>query len=370
VSAIVHADCRDALALMEPASVDALVTDPPYGLSFMGEGWDRQVPGPEFWAAALRVAKPGARLVAFGGTRTAHRLGCAIEDAGWIMEDSLAWLFGQGWPKAKSKLKPAHEPIYLARAPGPIAELEIDACRTATHEDLNGGAYSGELRARPMSRLARGIGEYEQPPGRWPANVLLGCACESEHEPDCAVVMLDAQSGSTGSHGRSGAVSYEHRNVVYGSFSRHSAEITTDHTGGASRFFYTAKATRAEREAGVEHRASEGRRGNAHPTVKPVALMRWLVRLVAKPGARLVDPFCGSGTTGVACALERMEFVGIDVDATSCETARARFLAAAEEAGTASAGELAAVPDRVDAVQLGLFGGYYSPTDKARAVPR
>ena len=203
------ADCRQAMAAMEPESVDAIVSDPPYGLSFMGKGWDHSVPGVEFWREAWRVAKPGAHLVAFGGTRTYHRLVCAIEDAGWEIRDQLAWLFGSGFPKSLNldgeregwgtALKPAHEPIVLARKPliGTVAAnvtahgtgaLNVDGCRVEgalpsvpqpRFNSPTGTTYgfkAGEGRNGEMSKAA----------GRWPANVILD---------EVAGAMLDDQSG-------------------------------------------------------------------------------------------------------------------------------------------------------------------------------
>src|SRR5689334_21480892 len=125
-----HGDCLDMMRTLDADSIDAIVTDPPYGLKFMGKHWDHGVPGAAFWTEALRVAKPGTYLLAFGGTRTYHRMTCAIEDAGWEIHDCLCWLYGSGFPKHKSKLKPAYEPIVMARKPAPRATLlHIDACR-------------------------------------------------------------------------------------------------------------------------------------------------------------------------------------------------------------------------------------------------
>lgn len=126
---ILHGDAIEIQSALAPDSFDAVITDPPYGLKFLGSKWDHGVPGPAFWTATLRVAKPGAFLVAFGGTRKYHRLACAIEDAGWEIRDCLCWLYGQGYPKNKGALKPGWEPIILARRPGPKRELRIDACR-------------------------------------------------------------------------------------------------------------------------------------------------------------------------------------------------------------------------------------------------
>jgi site-specific DNA-methyltransferase (adenine-specific) len=214
-------------------------------------------------------------------------------------------------------------------------------------------------------------GEMSHAMGRWPANLVLGCACTVEHEPDCAVALLDAQSGEL----QSGDLQRVNRRGFSGEVSNSGKLFDrAGDTGGASRFFYTSKASRDERERGLEHRQrrvvndgrqkpidnayqrAETQRANIHPTVKPVSLMRWLVRLVGgKRGSRVLDPFCGSGTTGVACELEGFDFVGIDLEPEHCEIARARILAAAEEAGTATAEQLDAVSDRTGPVQLGLL---------------
>jgi DNA modification methylase len=215
VEAVIHhGDCVEVMAGMEPESVDAIVTDPPYGLEFMGKSWDRlwnrgvsdfavrprggfspfTKPRPQYeagpaaqawheaWAReALRVAKPGAYLLAFGGTRTVHRLACAIEDAGWIIRDTLVWAYAQGFPKSKASLKPAWEPIVMARKPGPLRELAIDACRIPM-VTVEGAGLDVNTHLRPDVRRAVGesvfgTSETEQryaiPPGRWPANVIL-----------------------------------------------------------------------------------------------------------------------------------------------------------------------------------------------------
>lgn len=427
MSATVHTgDCRDVMRGMEAASFHAICTDPPYGLGFMGRGWDRGVPGTEFWTEVLRVAKPGAHLVAFGGPRTYHRVACAIEDAGWEIRDCLQWLFGSGFPKSAdpvkaawreggpwpsasacdyddaqriadtfdgygSALKPAYEPIVLARKPltGTIVNnllahgcgaLNIDGTRVQMSQDDRDFILKT---ARPHTAGQEHVGAVMNRPGsptvnvhasgRWPANLLLGCACEHEHDPGCAVAMLDAQSGEAGAAAAPATTGSATTHDTYGKYAARSQVFHAD-SGGASRFFYTSKATRAEREAGLEHRqrrvVNDGRqkpidnayqraeteRANTHPTVKPVSLMRWLVRLVGgKRGSVILDPFMGSGTTGIACTLEGFEFVGIDLDPEHCEIARARILAASEEAGTATADELASVPDRRGPVQMGLL---------------
>lgn len=137
-------------------AVDGIVTDPPYGLGFMGKNWDHGIPGVPFWSAALRCAKPGAYLLAFGGTRTFHRLACAIEDAGWEMRDCLSWLYGSGFPKGKACLKPGWEPIILARKPGKSVHLQIDGCRVGFASDVDEDESQRIRTATPISAAARG----------------------------------------------------------------------------------------------------------------------------------------------------------------------------------------------------------------------
>lgn len=270
-------DCRKVMAAIAAESVHAVVTDPPYELGFMGKAWDK-AGGPasqaRTWARVLDALKPGGHLLAFGGPRTYHRIACAIEDAGFEIRDQIAWLFGQGWPKAKTALKPAQEPICFARKPGRMGSLNIDACR---------------------------IGE------RWPANVL--------HDgSDAALADL----------------------------------------GDASRFFYCAKASAREREFGLDDmprrragclkatrdasmptvagNARTTMRANHHPTVKPVALMAYLIRLVTPAGGTVLDPFMGSGSTGIAAVREGARFIGIEQDPDYFEIARRRIEAAVREA--------------------------------------
>jgi DNA modification methylase len=349
---VLHGDCLALMREMPDASVDAIVTDPPYGLSFMGKEWDHGVPGEPFWLEALRVAKPGAHLVAFGGTRTSHRLVCAIEDAGWEIRDSIAWLFGSGFPKSLNlpggigtALKPAHEPIVLARKPlvGTVAAnvaahgtgaLNIDATRIhANGESLARPFGHGGISAQQLNAIPHGTITGEGFTGRWPANVCLD---------EEAAAALDAQSGE-----RPGATSNSRRNQT-GSFAPglHALHEGYGDTGGASRFFYVAKASRREREAGLDgmplHRAGmvsntsgqhitrrdggePGPAANHHPTVKPLALMRWLCRLVTPPGGVVLDPFMGSGTTGCAAALEGFRFIGCEREAEYVAIAERRI---------------------------------------------
>ena len=286
-------DCRHVMATLDDNSIDAIVCDPPYELGFMGKAWDNTgiAYDVSVWQQCLRVLKPGGHLVAFGGSRTYHRLAVAIEDAGFEIRDQIQWIYGSGFPKSHNlkdewqgwgtALKPAHEPAVLARKPlcGTVADNVTTWGVGALN--IDGTRVGGES-------------------GRWPANVILD---------EDAAKALDEQSGvlsRTGSQGTRvkaegllGLGGDGNKNVFYGD------------SGGASRFFYTAKASKAEREAGLD--APIGERANIHPTVKPLSLMRYLVRLVTPKGGKVLDPFMGSGSTGCASILEGFDFVGIDI---------------------------------------------------------
>lgn len=440
-SILFDGDALRRLPDLDAASIDAVVTDPPYGLGFLGHDWDHGVPGEHFWSEILRVTKPGGHLLAFGGTRTHHRLMVAIEDAGWEIRDVVSWMHGQGFPKSMdvgkaidkvdgrergeyvalalhikgcreaagfsrsevaswfpqyrevtknwertdpnglrvptpedwqilrsrlgvsdeflalvervaaerevvgrgrgagngsvvglgsprsmasefditvpsttsaqqwkgwgTALKPAWEPIILARKPlvGGVASnvleygtgaLNVDASRVPTTDRFGGGSKMSKT-GRAAALL--GNGGYEagdgwvpgSSSGRFPANVVLShheeCAATGCH-PECPVGLLDE-------------------------------------TASASRFFYCAKASRRERNAGLP----EGMR-NDHPTVKPVELLRYLVRMVTPPGGLVLDPFMGSGSTGVAAVREGFGFVGIDLNPEYVTLARYRIEAA------------------------------------------
>jgi DNA modification methylase len=373
-----HGDCREVMATLDAESVDAIVSDPPYGLSFMGKGWDHGVPGVEFWTEALRVAKPGAHLLAFGGTRTYHRLACAIEDAGWEIRDCVMWVYGSGFPKSHdvskaidkaagadrevvgysqgrsgsihgggqsvgapdpitapttpsarqwsgwgTALKPAYEPVIVARKPlvGTVADnvlthgtgaINVDGCRVgiasgdqkseggrklARHQETNG--FDGGWKSK-TTNLDDGL-------GRWPANLI--------HDGSDEVVgLFPAANARNG-----GNTGTDSGGVYSGTWGSAETQQYRD-SGSAARFFYCAKASKADRGS-----------DNHHPTVKPTALMRYLCRLVTPPGGIVLDPFTGSGSTGKAAVLEGFRFIGIEREAEYVEIARARIAAVAPE---------------------------------------
>ena len=316
-------DCREVMAPLESASVDVVVTDPPYELGFMGRAWDASgiAYDVSVWRECLRVLKPGGYLLAFGGTRTYHRLACAIEDAGFEIRDSLHWIYGSGFPKGKACLKPAHEPIVMARKPdrnsAPLAGL--DACRVA-HDGRgiwgNHGQHPEKHLTEPgsngttMNAGWHAPGSTRHDAGRWPPNLLLSGEAAAEMDRQSG----DGQynKGARPQGAKTGAASIPIDGLT---------SATYADTGGASRFFpvfrYEAKASSKERP-----RLSDG---TAWPTVKPLDLMRWLVRLVTPPGGIVLDPFAGSGTTGQACALEALRCVLIERDPVAAELTRVRL---------------------------------------------
>jgi len=394
---IFHGDAREVLSNLD-IEATACVTDPPYGLAFMGRSWDDFEPREyqdwcmEWGEIVMDVLLPGAPVLAFSGTRTAHRLTCGLEDAGLVIRDRLAWMYGSGFPKShdiskaiddakgverdwyevprngggvsqdeqriqqlaggKSGVKmesdpateeaetwdgygtalaPSHEPITLAMKPkdGTFAEnalrhgvagLNIDAARIETN-----GERPNRRRSDADTGRQEKYGDFKQgtsradgttTQGRWPANVVLD---------EAAAELLDRQSGAD--CGQSGAVtgtepSFDEDTRLYGDYSGQSkVAYPRDDGGGASRFFYTAKASKSDRNAGLPPGEENG-----HPTVKPTDLMGWLLRLVEMPGQNLIlDPFCGSGTTLYVAQQMGLPAIGIDQDEESCELASKRL---------------------------------------------
>jgi site-specific DNA-methyltransferase (adenine-specific) len=346
---ILTGDCRSVLWELGAKSFDAAVTDPPYELGFMGKAWDRDgvALDPNTWTALYCVLKPGAYLLAFGGTRTYHRMTSAIEDVGFEIHDCISWLYGSGFPKHRSKLKPAWEPIVVARKPGESATpLQIDACRIPFANDADENESKEKNRHADFGTEPGGnqvYGDFSMverrnydAAGRWPANVAID---------EAAAELIDAQSGDRAA----GNFPSQRAGIGFtkssgGQNSGTSGEQRSTGVGGASRFYYCAKASREERDFGCEGFArgalnwSSGTQSpgtfqsdgtdktarNNHPTIKPRELMRWLVRLVTPPGGHVVDPFAGSGTTGMAAIAEGFSFTGIERDARYAAISRAR----------------------------------------------
>lgn len=303
---LVRADALTLLRQLPDHCVDAVVTDPPYGIGFGGHAWDsgdlEDGAGFQRWTASWtsqlrRILKPGGHLATFGAPRTMHRLVCGVEDAGLEVRDQVLWLYGSGMVKGRhfsahrgTLLKPAYEPVLLALAP-------LDGTTEQALERWGTGALNiGEAGLRDELRVTAR-------PGRWPGNVGLvhdqRCTAQ-ECSASCTVGALDQQAG---------------REV--------------------SRFFYAAKASRAEREAGLDdlatvsthvfRRGGDRQRANFHPTVKPLAVMRWLIRLCVPPGGVVLDPFAGSGSTGCAALAEGRRFIGIEREDGYVEIARRRL---------------------------------------------
>jgi len=322
---VINANCIDALKTLPRQSVDAVVTDPPYEFHLMGKDWDQSGVSfnPETWKAALRVLKPGAHMLVFGGTRTFHRIACAVEDARFELRDTLCWLYAQGYPKSLAALKPAWEPIIVARKP--LSEktvtanilkhgtggLNIDACRIGRNAgDRYEYGVNGDEPSAPTKNVygERGRKGYEAHAiGRWPANLVLD---------EEAARLVDEQAGDRPAGGHPRRRGPDGQRNTYGRFNgganrRIGVQNTT---GGASRFFYVAKASKSDRGS-----------SNDHPAVKPTALMMWLCTLVTAPGGLVLDPFAGSGTTGVACISTGHRFIGIEIDPGYCRIARRRI---------------------------------------------
>ncbi|OZI09211.1 site-specific DNA-methyltransferase [Siphonobacter sp. BAB-5385] len=345
-----------SMSLMMDSSIDSIVTDPPYGLSFMGKKWDYDVPSVQLWEEALRVLKPGGFLLSFFGTRTYHRGVINIEDAGFEIRDQLQWLYGSGFPKNKNigggygtALKPGNEPIVLARKPlstksveSNFAEfgtgaLNIDASRIpfANDADLQSAAWGRgtDIRKGNYVGSTQSSGKTNidaNPLGRWPSNVI--------HDGSDEVVTLFPYS-------KSGKPQGMKKGGVFNAYGKYGSVPVTGYgdEGSAARFFYCAKPSKAERELGCEELAAkryshDGREtlidnayqrngsvsGNHHPTVKPISLMRYLIKLVTPAGGTVLDPFAGSGTTLIAALAEGFNCIGIERDAEYVPIAKAR----------------------------------------------
>ena len=407
---IKQGNCLQELKQFADSSIDSIVTDPPYGLSFMGKAWDYDVPEVEVWRECLRVLKPGGYLLAFAGTRTQHRMCVNIEDAGFEIRDMIAWVYGSGFPKSLdiskaidkaagaerevvgntgrnpmrmikfkeqdgcersptneditipatadaakwqgwgTALKPALEPITVARKPfnSTVADnvlkhgtggINIDGCRVGLEGEQPPTGSAKRVFKNNGFTEDKVYGDNKESPesGRFPANFI--------HDGSEDVIELFPQGGARA------AVTGEEESLasvgtVTGKRDRVKGVFHND-KGSAARFFYCAKASKSERDAGLEAfdlkpagiNGCDGKRitrkeedfevqprANNHPTVKPLALMRYLCRLVTPPGGVVLDPFCGSGTTGCAAVLEDFRFIGIEREADYVKIGNARIL--------------------------------------------
>jgi site-specific DNA-methyltransferase (adenine-specific) len=326
--------------------VESIVTDQPYDLGLMGRSWDSLgiAYNVDLWCECLRVLKPGGHLLAFGGSRTYHRLACAVEDAGFEIRDQIMWIYGSGFPKSLNvgraipeaqkwqgwgtALKPAHEPVVVARKPlvGTVAgnvltygtgALNIDGCRVEFSGKADEAESKGKNRHADFGTAPGGnevYGDYSMverknydAPGRWPANLILDGSDEVVGGfPTTAPSRRGKpRSGPSGDGWGMTATGAEYNDE--GSAARFFKSVAFDDDVDARSFFYCPKANKSERNAGLNEVT------NSHPTVKPLALMRYLIRLITPPGGLVLDPFLGSGTTAVAATLEGFEWVGSEM---------------------------------------------------------
>jgi site-specific DNA-methyltransferase (adenine-specific) len=426
-------DNIQSLKKLPDNSIDSIVSDPPYGLSFMGKKWDYDVPSVEFWKEVYRVLKPGGHILSFGGTRTYHRMVVNIEDAGFEIRDQVMWLYGSGFPKShnigkavdkiegnerevvgevnspdfrdmgkkvkdeigvdklsfatvnnvdrklveitkgQSKyegwgtaLKPANEPICVARKPlseKTIADnvlkwgtggINIDGCRIGETGARNNGNTKGTIDSNSIGYF-KATEPVDYGMGRFPANIILD---------ETAAELLDEQSGITSVTGKRSEKSIANciearknnkgnSQCDVGGNIKKITEYAND-KGGASRFFYVAKVSKKERNMGLdgfedkketmfadvdgkkqlgratlpgnEHQPIDVKPNkNNHPTLKPINLMTYLCRLVTPEGGIVLDPFMGSGSTGIAARLEGFRFVGMEMDPEYFKIAEARI---------------------------------------------
>ena len=347
-------DCLEVLLTLAENSVDAVVTDPPYGLGFMGKDWDHGVPGEHFWREILRIAKPGAHLLAFGGTRTVHRLVCAIEDAGWEIRDRVLWLHGQGIPKSRDISKAIDKEAGMERQAIGVSERQAAGFirRGRTDKEVFSGVNVQRipatitLSATDAARQWEGWGTALKPAfepiclARKPlsestvaANVLKwgtgglnidGCRVKMNEKPRIGNTDKSKAVGyGCASWQKSGTTPVMGRwpaNVLHDGSPEVVEMFPSEGNGSAARFFYCAKASKKDRDEGLE---STNR--NAHPTVKPTPLMRYLSRLITPPKGIVLDPFMGSGSTGKAAVQEDFRFIGIETEAEYVEIARRRI---------------------------------------------
>ena len=379
-------DCLDKLKELDDNSVDSIVTDPPYGLAFMGKHWDYDVPSQQIWEECMRVLKPGGHILSFAGSRTYHRMAVRIEDAGFEIRDQIMWVYGSGFPKSRNigkdiekikvggiknlkqvgtkqgikvetgtsgysyskeyvpgksmggkqisgdipvyeitnewggwgtALKPAHEPIVLARKPlsektvgnnvleWGVGGINIDGCRVGVEPTDPNHRHNPSMGNKGKNSIF-GVGGHSgnlQVEGRFPANIIFD---------EEAGKLLDEQSGISKQSGKL----YEGKDskTSFGQIKSSAVNTNYGDIGGASRFFYCPKTSKSDRNE-----------GNNHPTVKPTDLMAYLIRLVTPKGGIVLDPFMGSGSTGKAAVREGMNFIGIERENEYFEIAEARI---------------------------------------------
>lgn len=357
---LIEGDALDVLKTLPDNGVSVVLTDPPYGLSFMGKGWDHAVPGPEYWAECLRVAKPGAPLLAFGGTRTFHRLMCAIEDGGWEIRDCLMWVYSSGMPKSHDVSKAIDKTAGATRevvgrkidlsTGRPMSEKQARQGRTGEESEGWDRPWRSDethltnncMITAPTTELAKSFNGYgtglkpawepiilamKPLDGTYASNAatwgVAGLNIDASRVPITDGAKLARMNGGTdsltwgGTYGAGG-----NRAALEGEpAGRWPANVllSADSDDTLTRYFYCAKASTRERTVG-------GMFENNHPTVKPLALLRYLVKLTNPPGGGLfLDPFCGSGTGGMAALLEGAEWVGIDRDPDYIALARRRI---------------------------------------------
>ena len=386
-------ECIEGMKQLDENSIDSIVTDPPYGLEFMGKDWDKQKNLQQFsfnWAKeAIRVLKPGGHMLVFGGTRTYHRMTCGIEDAGFQIRDCVQWIYGGGFPKSHNiskaidkmegverevvsttisggfkrmmitnkeggfrpddyypegnkftsnepitdlakewngwgtALKPANEPIVVARkflSEKTVAlnilkwgtgGINIDDCRISLNGEKQPTGSAKRVYKSNQYTEDKIYGDNKQTPiqGRFPANIILD---------EKAGKMLDEQSGQLKSGNLTGKEPSNTTKEIYGTFSKRSLKTIGD-KGGASRFFYCAKASKNERNTNL------GDLKNNHPTVKPIKLMKYLVKLITPPNGIVLDPFIGSGTTAISCKELGRNFIGFETNQSYIDIATKRL---------------------------------------------
>ena len=351
-----HGNCLDILRTMPDASVDAVVTDPPYGLSFMGKRWDYDVPGVEIWEQCLRVLKTGGYLLAFAGTRTQHRMAVRIEDAGFEIRDMIAWMYGSGFPKsldvsksldkaagAEREIVGQWKPTGTARPskgkshsaakttadcgydPDTNAMVDITAPATESAKQWQGWGTALKPAMEPITMARKPfkgtVADNVQAYGTGAINID-GCRipCNELRPKILSTALLQVKNALGGSLNGSKCDGVTDAPRWPANVLHDGCEDVLRGMGEAARFFYTPKACKEDRDDGCEN--------NIHPTVKPTDLMRYLCRMVTPPAGIVLDPFTGSGSTGRGAVLEGFRFIGCEMDADYIEIAKARILAA------------------------------------------